>query len=901
MLRKSTWISAFLFFIFGLMTPELLRANHLYGSDVQWKDLSNDTFQIKVTIYFDCNAELMNPNFIPTVQIISDSCSSSYSINNNYDYNIPTDVTPVCYSVKTTCGGTGYTLPFGIGKREFLYKVFLGGSLANCCWYRIQTQMPSTYLSVSTGNFSTSITNAWLNRCVPGNSPVFSYEPLFIKYTGQDVIYNHGLVDIDKDSISYELSNPNGQSYSNPWNKNYPLTCIGNNATSNNPDVSPIIGFNFDSIDGSYKFHPTTQQTTMLKITILEWRKINSVYKIVGKTYRESILTIIQSNGNGPPLINSVKRFEVCSGQQICFNINSSDPNAADTTTFTSDNSIAIPGSTLNITSGSQRLATAQFCWTTDSTNERTMPYYFHVFVKDNKCPIYGSKIYTYSITVIKPPTLQTQIKRVSCYQYDAIGKSSEAILNSVSKWEVYKNNSLKKSFANQDSIRYLFDSSGIYIFKFIFSNAGCLITHFDTINYTAPPLLQLNTLNDTTICKNANLVLSTNPINGQSPYSYQWFVNGSLVDTTQSITVSPNTTTKYIVLVSSSDSCKSYAMDSVLVLVDTSHLQLKRISDSSICKGNIFKLGPQIIEGKAPFHFFWYKNNQLISDSSILIDTPSVGTTYVLKAISSDNCNNLVYDTFDINFYPQTLVVKKLRDTTICANFPFKLEAQWSGGLAPFYFNWCPTGKTCSLQQSPIYTFDTSTQIILEIISSDICNSVFRDTFIVHVFPKNQLVITATSTIIIKGQTTILRAMNGNNFVWSGNDIVNNWGDSIEVKPSLSTQYHVTGINAHGCADSASLSISVDPVGVASNHLSKADFKIYSNPVGKELTIELLTGIEVKSISLVNAIGEEIPMNFSILDNNLKVNLEAVSSGCYLIVIRISNGLVWSQKIIKE
>ena len=94
---------------------------------------------------------------------------------------------------------------------------------------------------------------------------------------------------------------------------------------------------------------------------------------------------------------------------------------------------------------------------------------------------MYGANIYTYAITVIDKPSIETILRRVSCYSYDALATTSKLLLNGKYKWEVYYQGQLKRTFLDQDSIRFNFDSSGTYIFKFTFSNSGCLITHFDT------------------------------------------------------------------------------------------------------------------------------------------------------------------------------------------------------------------------------------------------------------------------------------------------------------------------------------------------------------------------------------------------------------------------------------
>src|SRR6185436_12847064 len=123
-----------------------------------------------------------------------------------------------------------------------------------------------------------------------------------------------------------------------------------------------------------------------------------------------------------------------------------------------------------------------------------------------------------------------------------------------------------------------------------------------------------------------------------------------------------------------------------------------------------------------------------------------------------SDNCNNIYFDTVNVSFYPNTLELKDLKDTSVCTNVPVTLYAQVSGAATPYIYNWCPQGMACSTLPNPVFTFYKTTQVILEITATDFCKNATQDTMTVYVFPLRQIAITASKNNINKGDSVILK-----------------------------------------------------------------------------------------------------------------------------------------------
>jgi hypothetical protein len=452
-----------------LLSFHYSKATHVIGGECQWKCIGNDTYEIKILFYRRCTDGTIPLAAVKPV-IMSDSCSNSYNINpGNYTSWSIQDITPVCYRITGPCpvaNGSGPStpqLPIGMEKHVLTYKVFLGGVYSNCCWYKISFEVIARNSNITTGYADqTFYSEAWLNRCVTPSDkgPEFKNPPLILKCVGQDVQFNNGGVDEDGDSLSYETAVPligSGSSslYTSPWSPSYPLTCLGGN--NSNPNSNPPTGYNLDPVSGEILFRPMVAQVTVIKTMVTEWRKINGVYKVIGKTGRDVQVMITQNCNNSLPTLNGSSSDEFCPGIQSCINISSDDADAGDTTRIFWNQ--AIPNAVFTSNNGTVKNATSQICWTPGDSDARTVPYYFTAKVQDSKCPAAGENIRVYKIIVHKLPPKPFIIQN-----------SNVLYTSAASYYQWYLNNTL---ITNAAGISYMPLVSGSYTVK-ITDTFGC-------------------------------------------------------------------------------------------------------------------------------------------------------------------------------------------------------------------------------------------------------------------------------------------------------------------------------------------------------------------------------------------------------------------------------------------
>jgi hypothetical protein len=264
------------------------------------------------------------------------------------------------------------------------------------------------------------------------SSPLFSNRPVSIICSGQSFCYNHGAYDLEGDSLSFEVIYPRIGPLPDDTVKYFP----------GYGPMSPVIGSQpmiFNNLTGEFCIFPQQQDVTVLAILVNEYR--DGV--LIGQVERDLEIIVDACSNNLPTLIgfngDSLFNATACVGQEKCFMITAVDPDTANTTFLSWDNSI--DGAAFTTLGGHRD--SAFFCWTPTMADSSSTPYCFTVKANDDDCPNRGTQVRTYCITVDPSP---------SCKNV-----SSELIKTEKVNWKIYPvpaTNTLHIDFEN-DFIKF--------------------------------------------------------------------------------------------------------------------------------------------------------------------------------------------------------------------------------------------------------------------------------------------------------------------------------------------------------------------------------------------------------------------------------------------------------------
>ncbi len=295
------------------------------------------------------------------------------------------------------------------------------------------------------------------------------------------------------------------------------------------------------------------------------------------------------------------------------------------------------------------------------------------------------------------------------------------------------------------------------------------------SISVVVNPLPAISISGNNTICQGGSTTLTAS---GGS--SYLWN-NGS---SSSSITVSPVVDSTYIVTGTNANGCSDTS--SVLVQVMTNPTATISGNDS-ICYGESTTLN-----ATGGGTYTW---NTGATSNSINV-SPTSNTPYYV-VVDVGGCIDTAFHNLSVNPLP---VVNISGNTTICNGQSITLTATGGGSYV-----WNTGSFSDSIVVYP--TSDTSYSVVV----TNIYNCIDSSTANVTVNPLPNISINGDTSICL-GTITSLTASGANNYIWNNSSIT----PVINVSPTTTTTYSVTGTDLNNCSDSAQIQVEVLPLPIA-------------------------------------------------------------------------------------
>ncbi|PCJ67493.1 MAG: hypothetical protein COA58_04015 [Bacteroidetes bacterium] len=575
-------------------------ANSSLGSEITYKKIDSSTYVVSLIKYRSCSGLPM-----PSTEDLLISCYSSTSgpLTTTLNRISIEEIKVFCTSYGYDCSpqNTKVTGSEGIERHVFTdtidFSLAFFSTIANCS-VNIHFSFSDCCRTplINTGGANTTEFNfAELNLAMGNNSVDLTSDPHLKQACQQPVYHNIGAQDgMERDSLSYSFGWPltttggvtfigTYYKYFRPFQAYFP----GGSVIPPIPNSSPPIGVYMNPETGDVIFTPTNcNEVTTWAIQVTEWRKDTAgVNQIVGITRRDHITstTVVENN---TPKINSPYSYNVCEGEQLCFNITTTDAplilpppsttSISDTLILTWNN--GIPGANFTILDSSARLKTGRFCWTPPYGSAYDNPYTFTVTVDDNHCDRIATSNRAFRIHVKQRAETNVNITSMDCgwytlssqldsstfkgspgYEWVLLDSNSNLVFDNSVAFFQSTNNFL--SFNGIDSLKI--QREGKYILQHTIKNPpfNCPTNYFDTITVGKLATATIDFPNDTFICKGTDFMLNTTTTNALGYLHYQWYANNSILtnDTTTSLAVNnfdSDTTIRYKVVITDVNGC---------------------------------------------------------------------------------------------------------------------------------------------------------------------------------------------------------------------------------------------------------------------------------------------------------------------------------------------------------
>jgi Glycine rich protein/Secretion system C-terminal sorting domain/HYR domain len=156
------------------------------------------------------------------------------------------------------------------------------------------------------------------------------------------------------------------------------------------------------------------------------------------------------------------------------------------------------------------------------------------------------------------------------------------------------------------------------------------------------------------------------------------------------------------------------------------------------------------------------------------------------------------------------------------------------------------------------------------------------------------------SNSLICVGQSVILTASGATTYTWSNTNITN----SITVSPTITTVYTATG-SVGNCTNTATYTQSVSAcVGIDNINAISTGVFIYPNPTDGIINIDFnnTNSSGKKTVQVLNTLGETV-LSLTVIEDKktISLNLYGLATGLYFINIIENNGIIKTQKIMKQ
>jgi len=626
------------------------QATHAAGADLTYTWLGGNQYRLEVTFYRDCGG-VAEPSNVPIK--VKSNCGHSFNVTATKISGTGGEITVPCQTSSSTCTGGS-----SVGIRKFQYQATVTLPTTCALWtfsYSVCCRnCPITTITNPCANSSEIYVESTLNNAVAQNnsSPSFSNIPIAFVCLGQTFNYNHGVLDANGDSLTYEFITPK-------TGANSTVNFIAP-ASATNP-LSSSTPFTLNSQTGQITFTPNQIQIGIMAIRVKEYR--NGV--LIGSVIRD-MQVYTQVCANQLPTatgINATNNYTAtaCPGQQICFNVNSNDADAGQSVTMTTNNGIT--GATYNITGSPY--PTLNFCWTPSESQVSPNPYTFTITVKDNACPTNGVQIFSYSIYVTAP-AISVSSTNVTCA---GLNNGTATVTLQSAGPVSYQWSTLPPS--GSASVSNL--APGYYSVT-VTDNAGC--SAIKNVFIEEPPVLNFSSNATQITCKGScNGSISIAATGGTPAYSYLWSSGQSTSALTGVCEGS------YSVTVTDANSCTATA---TYTIAPVSDLNLSVNGNSVLCyNGSTGSATLNVSGGAGSYSYLWSNGSTTQNLSNV------IAGTYTVTVTDSLNCNKST--SVVISQPPAALngILTVSQPVSCYGQSDGSINLNVSGGTSPYSYNW--------------------------------------------------------------------------------------------------------------------------------------------------------------------------------------------------------------------
>lgn len=406
--------------------------------------------------------------------------------------------------------------------------------------------------------------------------------------------------------------------------------------------------------------------------------------------------------------------------------------------------------------------------------------------------------------------------------------------------------------------------SAGIYSVTITDGN-GCSAVATDTINEPAP-LLVLASASLYGLCSG-----TADTLNATGGTTYQW----SNADTGATIVVYPTSATNgslsYTVTATDANNCS--ASQTVNVSINPlPTLATAFIPSDTVCMGSNVTL-----TATGADTYVW--NNGVIDGVSFIATATQ---DYIVAGTDSNGCVNTDTVTLTVNSLP-AISTTALPNDTLCAGLNVTLSG--AGAVSYVWSDNVTNGVGFAVSNTATYSV-TGTDI-------NGCSNTDSVTITVNQLPN--VGATVSDDTICNGSSVTFTGTGADTYTWSSGIV-----DGVAYTPASSSVYAVTGTDANGCNNVASVEVTVQTCVGINNLQNATDIQLYPNPNAGIFSMLFNQNISNANISITDVTGKSIFQKQTNITSGYKMDINIVDAakGLYFVSVFTKSALIKTYKV---
>lgn len=345
-------------------------------------------------------------------------------------------------------------------------------------------------------------------------------------------------------------------------------------------------------------------------------------------------------------------------------------------------------------------------------------------------------------------------------------------------------------------------------------------------------------------ICQGQTLNLTSTTLTG---YTYSWTGPNGFTSNIQNPSITNASTLASGDYIVTATSGTVQCIDTITVVVNPIPTITVNPSNPSICAGNNV-----VLTATGATTYSWTPTTGLSATSGASVTaSPTTTTTYTVTGTTS-GCTNTATVTVTVN--PLPTITFTPSNPSICSGQSVNITANGANT-----YNWSPSSGLNNTTSATVVANPLNTTVYT-VVGTSAAGCTNTGNITVTVNPVPNVTINPTNPSICNGGNTTLVASGASNYVWSPSTGLNSTTNaSVTASPSITTIYQVIGSTSQGCADTASVTLIVNPlpvVTVTPNNpvICQGNSTVLNFGGANSFTISPLTGLTGFTGNSVNA-----------------------------------------------